>query len=92
MKWLAMLVLVVGLALASGPALAQGGSPSQLQQLYWQELAKYYDMVNQYNDLVESYQSVTSGEGPNFPGARRLISQINAQYRKVEGLKTALEQ
>lgn len=65
MKWIVLILVVGGLVLASGPALAQDNQPSQLQQLYWQELAKYNDLINQYNALAAAG---TSG-GPQSSAA-----------------------
>lgn len=96
MKWIVLLLVVGGLVLASGPAFAQDTQPpSQLQKLYWQELAKYYHLIEEYNRWVEAQQSVQGGVGPHAgpgsPGPRQRIAQINAQHRKVQGLKKALE-
>lgn len=90
MKWIVLLLVVGGLVLASGPALAQDNQPSQLQQLYWQELAKYHDLINQYNALAAVGTSTTGPQDAPPPAARRLLHKIFAQGQKVEGLAKAL--
>lgn len=89
MKWLVLLLVVGGLVLASGPAMAQGDEPSALQKLYWQELAKYDYLINQYHALVAAGTSGGPQHAPP-PAARRLLHQIFAQGKKVEGLAKAL--
>lgn len=90
MKWIVLLLVVGGLALTSGPVLAQADEPSELQKLYWQELAKYNDLINQYNALAAAGTSTTGPQDAPPPAARRLLHQIFAQGQKVEGLAKAL--
>ncbi len=89
MKWIVLLLVVGGLVLASGLALA-GDEPSDLQKLVWQEQAKYNDLINQYNALAAAGASTTGPQAAPPPAARRLLHQIFAQGQKVEGLAKAL--
>lgn len=78
MKWIVLLLVVGGLVLASGPALAQQGNPQgppqiispgppqphPLQVAYFEALAEYLTLVREYNQLAEAAHAARGGVGP----------------------------